>query len=282
MENGKDCVDRKADLHMHTTYSDGALTPLELIAKAGNAGLSVISITDHDSVGALDEASACARDWGIEVVPGMELSATLNGAEVHILGYFMDYRDPVLEEYLVTFREGRLKRAERIVDKLNRMNIPLRMESVLAHATGDSVGRPHIATALVTEGHAGSYHEAFKKYIGDGRPAFEKKAAFSPEETVRLIAHAGGLSFLAHPGRATSDESLFHLLKAGIDGIEVIHPSHSPDVVRFYRGVVSEYCLLESGGSDFHGGPKGDDHLLGQVGIPTSTVDVMRHRLYSN
>lgn len=275
-------MDGIADLHMHTTYSDGALSPYELVKKAKSSCLSIISITDHDSVNGLEEAQGIAKEFEIEVVPGMELSATLNGEEVHILGYFMDFHNTALLDFLTLSREERLKRAERIVDKLNQMNIPLTMESVLANATGDSVGRPHIANALVNEGHAQSYHQAFRKYIGNGRPAFEKKAECSPQEIVRIISQAGGLSFLAHPGHSVSDELLFETIKAGVDGIEVIHPSHSPDLVQYYRGIVNEYCLLESGGSDFHGGQKGDDHLLGSIGIPVSTVDIMRRRLFAN
>ncbi|MBI3765255.1 MAG: PHP domain-containing protein [Ignavibacteriales bacterium] len=267
---------------MHTSYSDGALSPYELVNKAKSVGLSIISITDHDSVSALDEAQEISKEFAIEIIPGTELSATLNGAEIHILGYFMDFHNKLFLDFLAESRGERLKRAERIVNKLNQMNIPLKMESVLANTTGDSVGRPHIANALVNEGHAQSYHQAFSKYIGNGRPAFEKKAECSPEEIVRIINQAGGLSFLAHPGHSVSDTLLFQTIKAGVDGIEVVHPSHTPDLVRYYRGIVNEYCLLESGGSDFHGGQKGDEHLLGSIGIPVSTVDIMRRRLFSN
>ena len=275
-------MERKADLHTHTTHSDGALSPYELITKAKNAGLSIISITDHDSVSALEEAVEFGRESGVEVIAGMELSTSFNDQEIHILGYFVDYRSKTLLDALAVFRGRRRKRAERIVDKLNRMNIPLRLESVLANATGDSIGRPHIANALVSGGHAESYHQAFSKYIGDGKPAYEKKEEYSIEDTVRLIAEAGGLSFLAHPGRSMNEALLFQLIKAGLDGIEVIHPSHSPDLVRYYRGIVDEYCLLESGGSDFHGGAKGDETLFGRIGIPVEAVDVMRRRLFSN
>lgn len=267
---------------MHTIYSDGALSPPELIAKAKDAGLQVVSITDHDSVSGLEEAFEAARNLQLEVVPGMELSAMMNGFEIHILGYFMDFRDKSLLDSLAGFREERLRRAERIVDKLNRMNIPLSMDAVMANVSGDSVGRPHIANALVSEGHAQNYHQAFSKYIGNGRPAFEKKISFSPEDTVKLISDAGGLSFLAHPGKSVSEDLLIQLIKTGLDGIEVIHPSHTPDLVRYYRGIVNEYCLLESGGSDFHGGQKGDDNIFGQFGIPIGAVDMMRHRLFSN
>jgi len=274
-------VDGIADLHLHTTYSDGTLSPGELVRKAAAVGLTLISITDHDSVGGLDEASDVGKTCGVEVIPGMELSAAFDGSEIHILGYFMDYHNQNLADSLSGFREERLKRAERIVNKLNRMNIPLSMESVLANTTGDSVGRPHIATALVSEGHAETYHQAFSKYIGDGRPAYEGKNNFSPEETVRLISDAGGLSFLAHPSHSIDEDLLFRLIEAGLDGIEVVHPSHSPEIIRYYRGIVNEYCLLESGGSDFHGGQRGDEQILGQIGIPISTVNIMRRRLFS-
>jgi predicted metal-dependent phosphoesterase TrpH len=194
----------------------------------------------------------------------------------------MDFQNKTLLDSLAGFREQRMRRAERIVGKLNQMNIPLSMESVLANVGGDSVGRPHIANALVNGGHAQNYHQAFNKYIGDGKPAFEKKSSFSPQETVQLIAEAGGLSFLAHPGKTISEELLIQLIKSGLDGIEVVHPSHSTDLIHYYRGIVNEYFLLESGGSDFHGGQKGDDYALGQFVIPTTTVDTMRHRLFSN
>jgi predicted metal-dependent phosphoesterase TrpH len=275
-------VEALADLHTHTTHSDGHNTPLELLQKAKAAGISILGIADHDSVGALEDAIEIGRTMGIEVIPGMELSATSPEGEIHVLGYFMDFRSPELTEALAIFRQKRLERVERIVGKLNRLKIPLTVESVLAEATGDSVGRPHIANALVNNGHAATYHQAFSKFIGEGRPAFEKKAEFSPEETIRLIAAAGGLSFLAHPGRSVDETLLHRLIRSGLDGIEVNHPSHQPEMVQYYRGIVGEYFLLESGGSDYHGGAKNDDHLLGRVGVPASAVDMMRHRLFPN
>lgn len=269
----------KADLHTHTIHSDGALSPLDLLTRAKEVGLHVLSITDHDTINALEELSSIPTVDGVEIIPGVELSTSCNGGEIHILGYFVDVRNKNLLESLTVFREERLKRVERIVDKLNQMNIPLTVESVLATAGNGAVGRPHVANAMVNEGLAASYQQAFNKYIGDGRPAYEKKSLVSPEETVRLIADAGGLSFLAHPGRSIDEATLISLIKAGIDGIEVVHPSHSPDLVKYYRGIVQEYYLLESGGSDFHGGLKNDDQQFGQVNIPLSTVDAMRHRL---
>jgi 3',5'-nucleoside bisphosphate phosphatase len=274
-------VEGKADLHMHTTYSDGTYTPSEVVANAKNARIDIISLTDHDSVSGIDEAIEAGKAAGLEIIAGMELSANYNGSEVHILGYFMNHRDKSLVESLTAFQAARRERAQRIVEKLNKLNIPLGIDDVLEHVTGDSVGRPHIATALVNEGHATSYQQAFNKYLGDGKPAYERKRHFSPEETIQLIARSGGLSFLAHPGRSISEEILLKLIKAGLDGIEVVHPAHTPELVNYYRGIVNEYFLLESGGSDFHGGDKEDNEILGQYAISTSCVEIMRRRLVS-
>ena len=270
----------KADLHMHTICSDGALSPYELVKKVKAQGLSVVSITDHDSVAAIPDALEFGKEFGVEVISGVELSANFEDKEVHILGYFVDYKSQRLLDYLTFFRHERIKRAERIVAKLNSLQVPLKIESVMEHAGTGSVGRPHIAAALVDEGMTKSYQESFDRYIGNGGPAYERKFQFSPSEAVQLIASSGGLSFLAHPGRYTTDVMLQHLIKAGIDGIEVIHPSHTQEHIVHYRGVISEYYLLESGGSDFHGGKKNDDAVLGSFFIDEDKVDTMKRRLF--
>lgn len=270
----------QADLHLHTSYSDGAHLPHELLKKAKAAGLSAISITDHDTVGAIAEAKEIGLGLGVEVIPGVELSAAFDAGEIHILGYFFDVDDPGMLAALDLFRERRLRRIERIIDKLNKLNIPLSMDAVLEMATGDSVGRPHVANAMVSYGHADSYYQAFHRYLGDGRPAFERKENFTPEETIRLIADAGGLSFLAHPGTMVNEALIKRLIDAGLDGIEVVHPSHTPEQSKYYRKIVDQYYLLESGGSDYHGGLKNDDRTLGTVTIPLTAVDIMRRRLF--
>lgn len=252
----------------------------ELVKKTQSQGLSIISITDHDSVAAIPDALEFGKEFGIEVIAGVELSASFEDKEVHVLGYFVDYKSQRLLDYLTFFRHERIKRAERIVAKLNSLNVPLKIESVMEHAGTGSVGRPHIAAALVDEGITKSYQESFDRYIGNGGPAYEKKFQFSPSEAIQLIASSGGLSFLAHPGRFTTDGMLQHLIKAGIDGIEVIHPSHNPEYVAHYRGVTSEYYLLESGGSDFHGGKKNDNASLGSFFIDESKVETMKRRLF--
>lgn len=270
------------DLHLHTTFSDGVYTPSEVVMKAKSSGLTTISITDHDSIGGIEEAKTSGDALNIDVIPGIELSSNFDDTEVHILGYFIDYKNKELLNSITEFQEERYNRAIRIVGKLNQMKIPIDIETVLEQVSGDSVGRPHIANALVKDGHAYSYYEAFDKYIGCGRPAYEHKWNFSPEEIIRLIAQAGGLSFIAHPGKLISENIIFRLIKAGIDGIEVFHPSHTPDLVYHYRGIVNEYCLLESGGSDFHGDHRGDEHVLGQYVVSKTIVDVMRRRLINH
>ena len=275
------CNSTRADLHLHTTYSDGALTPNEMIQRAYAAGLSVVSITDHDHVGAIDEAIEAGRKLGIEIIQGVELSVVLNEKDIHLLAYFFDHTNRKLLDYLAFFRSERLKRAERIVQKLNEINIPLKLDAVLDQAgIGSSVGRPHIASALLEEGLTGTYHEAFLKYIGFGAPAYEKKYQLSPTEATKLISQAGGLSFLAHPGKYTTDMELSELIKTGLDGIEVVHPSHNEARQEFYRGVVHQYFLLECGGSDFHGGKKNDDDTLGVYTVPVDVVEDMRNRLF--
>lgn len=272
-------MEGKADLHTHTLYSDGGLSPGELIKKAKDVGLNIVGITDHDSVGGLDEAIEEGGNSGVEVIPGIELSAVYDGNEIHILGYFIDFQSVLLQKSLEVLRKERLKRAGRIVDKLNNMKIPLTMESVLAGVSGESVGRPHIANALVSEGLAESYRQAFSKYLGDKCPAYEQKVTFSPQEAIGLIAECNGLSFLAHPGNSVDDALIVHLVESGLDGIEVVHPSHSSDIVKRYRAIAAEYDLLESGGSDFHGGMKGDNDNFGHLWLPHSMVDNMRNRL---
>jgi hypothetical protein len=271
----------KADLHMHTTYSDGIFSPYELIKKCKQHGLSVISITDHDSVAAFPDAIEYGKEFGVEVIPGVELSALVDDRDVHILGYFLDYTNKRLLEYLEFFRRERVKRAERIVAKLNTINVPLTIESVLEQAGHGAVGRPHIASAMVEEGYIETYHQAFEKFIGNGGPAFEKKFQLTLKDAIQLISSSGGLSFLAHPGRFTTEELLQQTIRSGLDGIEVVHPSHQPSHTAYYRGVVNEYFLLESGGSDFHGGKKNDDEVLGSFYIDESRVNMMKHRLFS-
>ena len=269
----------RADLHLHTIHSDGTLSPGELVKRAKAGGLSTISLTDHDSVAGIEDARAAGRQVGVEVITGVELSVSVGDQDIHILAYFFDHTNQNVLDHLEFYRYERVKRAERIVGKLNDLKVPLRIESVLEKAGNGSVGRPHIANALLDEGLTGTYNEAFLKYIGQGKPAYERKIRVSPRAAIEMISAAGGLTFLAHPGVNVGEEVLMGLIRDGIDGIEVVHPSHSEERVAFYRGIVSEYFLLASGGSDFHGGRRNDNGSLGKYYITAEEVDVMRRRL---
>jgi len=272
----------KADLHTHTNFSDGMFSPEELILKAKNAGLKYLAITDHDNVDAVEEAINFAGGQGIELIPGAEISAEHNGKETHILAYFIDYKNEELLEYLKGFRKERLKRAEKIVVKLNELGIPLKLDDVLSKVKGNaSIGRPHIAIALVEANLVNNYFDSFNRLIGDDKPAYVKKPNISAKEAIKLINRCGGLSFIAHPGKNLRDSNtLFELIEFGIDGIEVIHPSHTEYDTAYFQDIASQYFLLESGGSDFHGGRINDESILGKYFINESKISAMKNRLF--
>jgi 3',5'-nucleoside bisphosphate phosphatase len=274
-------MDLKVDLHLHTKCSDGYYTAPELILKAKQAGLDVISITDHDNLSAVEEAIELGKQVGIEVVPGVEISTDLEDKEVHLLGYFMDIHHEEFQKYLSFFRQERYNRAQRIVKKLNELGVALSFDLVKSIANNSAIGRPHIATALVEAGFINNFYAAFEKYIGNNCPAFERKIHVSPQSALKLISDAGGLSFIAHPG-FISERILMSLINFGLDGIEVIHPSHNPSQIKFYRGIVNEYCLLASGGSDFHGGRRDDEGNLGKYCISYSEFEAMKKMLIKN
>jgi 3',5'-nucleoside bisphosphate phosphatase len=274
-------ITEKTDLHMHTFHSDGYHSPEKLIEKAKSQGIKILSITDHDSVNAFNEATEYAKKFGIEVIPGVEISTDIRDTEVHILGYFVDPMNKDLEHYLHFFREERYKRAIRMVKKLNILGLDITIDDVLVFAKDSAIGRPHIAQALLAKGQVKSFFEAFYKYIGNHAPAYERKVHLSPQSAFKIINDAGGLAFIAHPGNMP-EILIKELIDAGVDGIEVIHPSHSPEQVKFYRGIVIEYFLLESGGSDFHGGKREDDENLGKYYTSSKVVDTMRTRLVNN
>jgi len=272
---------QKVDLHSHTTYSDGFHSPEELVHKANDAEISILSITDHDSINAIEEATTIAEKLGIEIIPGVEISSDLRGAEVHILGYFIDIKNKDLAHYLSFFREERVLRAGRIVEKLNYLGFEITLDDVLKKAKNSAVGRPHIAQVMVEKEIVKSYFEAFNKYIKNDGPAYEPKVHLSPQSAFKIISDAGGLSFIAHPAHMP-ENIIKELIDAGADGIEVIHPSHSRELIKFYRGIVNQYFLLESGGSDFHGGKREDDDKFGKYFTTPVVVDAMRTRLIKN
>ncbi len=276
--------DFKADLHTHTHYSDGYHTPEELIRKAKSSGLTHLSITDHDNVDSIEEAIEIASRYDIELIPGTEISAEHNGKETHILAYFIDYNNTELLDYLKNFRKERMKRAEKIVERLNELGMPLTLNDVLKHVKGNgSVGRPHIALALIENGYVNNYYDVFNKYIGDEKPAYVKKPNISTKDAIALINRCGGLSFVAHPGKSMrNNNSLFEMIEFGVDGIEVVHPSHTDHDIEYFRELTGQYFLLESGGSDFHGGRINDESILGRYFINETKITAMKNRLFKS
>lgn len=264
-----------ADLHLHSYYSDGYLSPSDLIDKVAGLGIKIVSLTDHDSIDGILEAKERAKIYGIELISGIEISTDVEDKEVHLLGYFFDIFDANLNNYIKFFKAERMNRAKRIIEKLNYLGVNISIEQVLETAKYSSIGRPHIANTLVSLGAAKNYFDAFDKYLRDNGPAYVKKNHLSAASAIKLISDAGGLVILAHPCNI-SDSILTSLIKSGIDGIETIHPSHTNNHTNFFRGIVNSYFLFETGGSDYHGGYKNDDENLGKFVIPAKLVDTMR------
>ena len=269
------------DLHTHTYFSDGIHSPSNLVCLAKLKGLSVVSITDHDSVNGIEEAIIAGKNFDVKIIPGMEISTDIEDKEVHILGYFIDIHKKELQKYLKFFREERHYRAKRIIKKLNNLGINIEFKDVITVAKNSAIGRPHIASALLKLGIVNDYYEAFQKYLGDHAPAYEKKIHISHQSALKLISDSGGLSFLAHPGNL-KESILMTLINAGIDGIEVIHPTHNNYQKKFYKGIINQYCLLESGGSDYHGGNKRDDYNFGKYFITSTQLEKMQKILFKN
>lgn len=264
-----------ADLHVHTTWSDGVFSPEYMVQKAKEAGLRAIAITDHDAIRGIDEANEAGDKIGVEIVPGIELSTSNGTHDVHILGYFFDPHHPDMLDYVEFFQKERIKRARKILEKLWKMGIRLNADVVISSAGHGAVGRPHIADALMEEGFVLSYDEAFYKYIGDGKPAFVKKPNISPAEGIALIRKSGGLSFLAHPGMDLTDDEIIQVVKQGLDGIEILHPKHSEEKVNHFYKFANDHRLLVSGGSDCHGNRKGE-MMMGKFNVPYKFIVEMK------
>lgn len=266
----------RIDLHTHTTASDGLLTPEALVADASRHGVGLLAVADHDTTGAVDAALAAAGTAGIEVWPAVELSCDVETGEVHILGYFVDYRRDWFQTLLRRLRDGREKRAERMVERLGALGAPVDFRAVRTLADGGSIGRPHVARALLEAGHVTSIHEAFNRYIGRGGPAYVERLKVSPAQAVEVIRAAGGLAVLAHPGWGRQDALIPDLVAAGLDGIEVYYPDHTPAQVEQYGALATRYALLVTGGTDFHGGGLATQVPVGSQYVPESIVAPLR------
>ncbi len=241
---------------MHTTASDGRLSPAELVARAAAAGLTTISVTDHDTVAAIADVTAIAKTVQIRVVAGIEVTAVDAGRDVHMLGYFFDPLSTTLAVVLERQRALRLDRVREIAAKLLSLRMPIDVESVLlasAARPGSSVGRPQVARELVKAGYVTTVQQAFDLWLASGRPAFIERTGPSPADVVETIHAAGGIVSMAHPGVTKRDTLIAPLVERGMDAIEVYHSDHTPEDVQVYRNLATRLGVLVSGGSDFHG-----------------------------
>ncbi len=267
-----------ADLHLHTRYSDGTYTPAELVAAARNAGLSEIALTDHDTLDGCDEVAELAAEAGIGFVPGTEITAGLDGRELHILGYFVDAEHPELAQELRAAQDIRRKRVKDMVARLNAREIPLSVEGVLEAANCSAPGRPHVARALVAGGFCANLDEAFDRFLKKDKPGWVPKRKMSAARAIHLIHTAGGVAVMAHPGLNHDDRMIFRLARMGMDGLECHHPKHGPAAVARYEAMARELGLLITGGSDCHGMSKSRP-TIGTVKIPSAFVDAIRAKV---
>jgi len=271
-------VNHFADLHMHTFYSDGSDAPESVVEEACHAGLSVIAITDHDTMAGVKAAQEAAVKWGIEVVPGIELSTEVAKKDIHILGYFVDQNNPAFAKKLEEFRSARFARIASMIENLKKQGVNnLSFEEIKTEANSDALGRPHLAAALIKKGWAANYWEAFDKFIGEQCEAYVPKYNQSPKEAIALIRQAGGVAVMAHPMVTNRDELIPSFVEAGLGGIEVYYPNCPDAVINFYEGLARKYKLTMTGGSDAHGKNK-TNTWIGKRRIPCEYVEQLRAR----
>ena len=272
------------DLHTHSVRSDGHHTPTEVVALARDAGLAGLALTDHDTGDGLAEALEAGEEYGIEVVPGTEFSAELDGRSVHVLAYWHDHAEPTLAAELLRLRDTRSDRAVRMVANFNALGIPITFERVLEIAAGAPVGRPHLAQAVVEIGACADEREVFDRYLADGGPADAPKHAVDPVRAVELLRGAGGVVVLAHPalfGARDGDEeiptsALEAMVDVGLAGVEATHPAHSGPAVERWTALARRYGLLVTAGSDHHGGER--EVPVGAAVTGRETLERLRSR----
>ncbi|MCD6310692.1 MAG: PHP domain-containing protein, partial [Candidatus Eremiobacteraeota bacterium] len=269
------------DLHTHTTFSDGIVTPEDLVEEAINKGIGILSVTDHDSLGGIIPAQKASKNSSLTIIPGIELNAENEHSEVHILVYGIDPNDQVLNGILKEIRQRRVTRIKKILEKLNDLGMEVPFADVDEISRGESLCRPHVARAMVKLGYVNDYQKAFDKYLARGKPAYVPRKKFTPEIAVEIGVKAGGVPVLAHP--CFIEESLEHLLKRliplGLEGIEIFYPLHSRDQIQHYLQLAHEYNLLITGGSDYHGKGARISSELGEISYPWEEFQKLAVRL---
>lgn len=265
----------RGDFHLHSTASDGVHTPSWVMETAAANGVQVLSLTDHDSTEGLAEARLAAQRLGLRLIPGLELSTDLGKADVHLLGFGFDVEAKELQEFLQWLREGRLGRTQRIVDILRSAGAPVELRRVLDIAGEATVGRPHVARALVEAGHVASVQEAFDVWLGNGKPADVDREKLSPKDAIAEVHKAGGLVFVAHAIFIGEDypEVVEQFAEWGLDGIETYYKHYDAETIERHRALGVRLGLMRSGGSDYHGLGNPDDREIGDIPFPDRCVD---------
>ncbi|MBA3854750.1 MAG: hypothetical protein C0503_10050 [Gemmatimonas sp.] len=265
------------DLHAHSTASDGSLPPAAAVQAAHAAGLVAFALTDHDTLAGIAEAQRTADALGLRLIPGVELSVHQGSDEVHLLGLHIRDVD-ALQDRLEAFRGYRRRRAEQMVEKLNSAAIPVTFDAVLEQAAGGAIGRPHVARALVAGGWVKDLREAFDRWLGAGKPAYVDKERLDIADGIAMIHDAGGIAVYAHPGSDGRRETIEPLVAAGLDGIEVRHPSHSREDELRLASLAAFFGLVVSGGSDWHGAMQGG-RVLGSMQVPSTWLELQDRRV---
>ncbi len=264
----------QVDLHVHSTASDGRLTPAEVVRKAAGLGLTVIALCDHDTVDGIPLALEAAKTFpALAVIPGVEINTDVAAGEAHVLGYFIDCGHPELQTNLANLRDSRESRAQRMIAKLRNLGLDIDWERVKEIAGDGSIGRPHIARALLEKGYIGSIQEAFKKYIGFGMPAYAEREKIAPVEAARLITRAHGFPVLAHPLTLKDPETMIAELKAnGLAGIEAYYFGYTPEQIKGLVKLAEKYRLIPTGGTDFHGLGMANEPTIGGIDVPLESA----------
>ena len=269
------------DLHTHTTSSDGRCTPAELVARAARAGVDVLSVTDHDTTAAAAAASAACASAGIEFVAGIEITAVVDGRDVHVLGYFIDPDSAPLAAFLAEQRRRRIDRLKQIIDRLSGLGIVLDADAVLQPGRDDTskaAGRPWVARALVAGGHVADTRQAFDRFLATGKPAFIPRIGPAPPDVFNRIHASGGIASLAHPGLLARDNLIPAFARAGLDALEAYHSKHNADETARYLETADAHGLAVSGGSDYHADPSHDAGGPGCVSLPREAFQVLKDR----
>ena len=263
------------DLHLHTLASDGRLSPTELVNLAASQGLKVVAVSDHDTTEGLAEAYRAAEQFSdLQIIPAIELSTDIPGDEIHMLGYFLQYEDDEFQVILRRFRAGRLERGRLMVEKLATLGLPVEWERVQEIAGDGSVGRPHIALAMVEKGYFKEPKEAFYDYLGRNGQAYVERKKMTPAEGAEMLARVGGSAVLAHPANLVDlDAKVAELKEAGLVGMEVYYAQYSPDTVDYLLSIARNHDLIPCGGSDYHGLGNSGEPLPGTLGPPMESVE---------